>query len=297
MEYVQEVPALPGRQRSVVTLGKFNGVHRGHQKLIRQVGKKGQEEKWQTVVFALSNRDAQLLTKEERKQMLEEMGIHLLIDVLLDERMKRRKPREFVEEFLVKRLHAAWIVVGPDFRFGYRREGDIALLAKLGREYGFAVEVMEKERDGDREISSTYIQDELEKGNMEKVNRMLGYAFSTVGEVLHGRGLGHTIGVPTTNLRPPEEKLMPPRGVYVTRSCFADKNFYGITNVGYKPTVGGEAFLGVESYLFDCHENLYGERSRVEFYRYLRPERRFGSLEELKEQLDKDIEEGKRYVN
>ncbi len=293
MEYIEEVPTLT--QRSVITLGKFNGVHRGHQKLIRQVGRKGKENNWKTVVFSLSRNVPMLLTKSERRDWLEQLGVDLLVDCPLNEAMMRKQPEEFVEEYLAERLHAVHLVVGPDFRFGYQREGTVELLCQLGKKYDFTVEVLEKERDGERVISSTYIREQLNEGHMEKVNELLGFPFSTTGEILHGRGLGHTIGVPTTNMIPPQEKLMPPNGVYVTRSIFKERTFMGITNVGHKPTVGGERFLGVETYLFDCDEDLYGEQSKVEFYRYLRPERKFPSVAALRAQLDKDIEEGRKY--
>ena len=157
--------------------------------------------------------------------------------------------------------------------------------------------MISKEMDGTREISSTYVREQLNEGNIEKANELLGYHFSTEGEVVHGRRLGRTIGVPTANLIPPREKLMPPNGVYVTRTHFGEDSYMGITNVGYKPTVGGEQFLGVETYLFECSEDLYGREAKVEFFHFVRPERRFESLQALKEQLDKDIETGKKYGN
>ena len=130
---------------------------------------------------------------------------------------------------------------------------------------------------------------------MDKVAELLGEYFSTTGEVLHGRGLGHRKLMPTTNLVPPKEKLMPPNGVYITKSRFGDQQFHGITNVGYKPTVGAEEFLGVETYLFHCDQNLYGQKSVVSFLKFLRPERRFDSLEKLKAQLMADIEKAQNY--
>ena len=153
---------------------------------------------------------------------------------------------------------------------------------------------MEKLKDGSREISSTYVREELEKGNMEKVNELLGYVYFTRGEIVHGRQLGRTIGVPTANLIPPVCKKLPPNGVYITRSRIGDKIYQGITNVGYKPTVA-EHFLGVETYLFDCDEDLYGQDAEVRFYRYLRPERKFASLQELKGQLDVDVQKGRDF--
>ena len=151
-----------------------------------------------------------------------------------------------------------------------------------------------REKDGSRDISSTYIREELEKGNMEKVNGLLGYTYFTRGEIVHGRQLGRTIGVPTANLIPPEIKKLPPNGVYITKSLINGKIYEGITNVGYKPTVR-ENFLGVETYLFCCNENLYGQEAEVRFYQYLRPEKKFDSLEDLKKQLNQDVETGRAF--
>ena len=168
------------------------------------------------------------------------------------------------------------------------------MLARLGAVYGFGVQILEKEKDGERDISSTYVREELEKGNIEKVNTLLGYPYFTRGEIVHGRQLGRTIGVPTANLIPPDVKKLPPNGVYITQSLIGNRLYQGITNVGYKPTVK-ENFLGVETYLFSCDEDLYGQEAEVRFYKYLRPEKKFASLEELKEQLHKDVETGRSF--
>lgn len=293
MEYVDRIPDLGSDKKSVVTLGKFEGVHRGHQKLIRRVRELGEDNHWTKVAVAFHLNGARLLTKEQRIELIAAQQMDFLVEIPLTQEFMSKRPEEFVREYLVEGLHTACVVVGPDYRFGYQREGDTQLLKKLGEQYGFSVEVLEKERDGMREISSTYIKEELHRGNIPKVNELLGYRFSTSGEVLHGRGLGHKIGVPTTNLIPPKEKLMPPNGVYKTRSFFEGRQFWGITNVGYKPTVGGEPFLGVETYLYDCDEDLYGEQLRVEFYRYMRPEKKFASIQELIRQLKTDMEEGR----
>ncbi len=284
MKYVRERKELSLQGPSVVTLGKFNGMHRGHQKLInrvRQIGQSGYE----TVVCAFETPSKKLLTRAERYGLLEDMGIDTLAECEMDSKLMHMSPDAFIQQILVGQMHAGWVVVGSDFRFGHHRKGDAPYLKKMGQEYGFQVEILEKEMDGDRPISSTYIREQLNEGHMEKVNSLLGYPFSTTGEVVHGRGLGHTIGIPTTNLIPPREKSMPPNGVYATRSKFPHREYLGITNVGYKPTVGGEDFLGVETYLFDCHEDLYGEQSTVSFYQFLRYERKFASLQQLKEQL------------
>lgn len=295
MKYVRERERLFLRGPSVVTLGKFNGLHRGHQKLINRVVEIGRQG-YEAVVCAFETPSRKLLTGAERYKILEEMGVDVLVECQMDSRLMHMTPQEFVKQVLVRQMHAAWVVIGPDFRFGYQRKGDADGLRQLGREFGFQVEILKKERDGDRPVSSTYIREQLNEGHMETVNRLLGYAFSTTGEVVHGRGLGHTIGIPTTNLIPPKEKLMPPNGVYATRSRFSHREYLGITNVGYKPTVGGEDFLGVETYLFDCHEDLYGLQSAVSFCHFLRYERKFASLQRLKEQLlNTDVSQAKEF--
>ena len=132
---------------------------------------------------------------------------------------------------------------------------------------------------------------------MEQVNQLLGYAYSVTGEVLHGRQIGRTLGMPTTNVLPKEQKLLPPNGVYATRTLIAGEVFEGITNIGYKPTVGGETRKGVETYLFDLDRNLYGEIIQVQFYGYERPERRFPSLEALKAQIESDVAWGREFFS
>lgn len=285
---------LPGTVGSVITLGKFDGLHKGHLKLIEQVGRE-KEEGLVSLAFVFNVSRQMLFTSQERKKLLEELGIDYLAECTLNDKLKHRKAEDFVKEILVNRLRAACVVVGEDFRFGFERKGNVALLEHMGQELGFRVTVVPKEMDGNRKISSTYIREQLNEGNMEKITELLGRNFYTTGEVLHGRGLGHRKLMPTTNLVPPREKLMPPNGVYLTISTFGTRRFQGITNVGYKPTVGGESFLGVESYLLNCNEDLYGKMSSVEFLKFLRPERQFPSLEELKKQLMTDIEKGKNY--
>ena len=302
MIYTTEIPHLEQGVRSAVTLGKFDGLHRGHQKLIHCISEKRRED-CRAVVFTFDVSPRSyilkvppkfLLTYEERRELAEERGVDILAECPFTEELMHMEPEQFVKEYLVARLHAEYLAVGPDFRFGHKREGNPQMLQKLGKECGFTVEIVEKEKDGSRDISSTYIREELEKGNMEKVNGLLGYTYFTRGEIVHGRQLGRTIGVPTANLIPPEIKKLPPNGVYITKSLINGKIYEGITNVGYKPTVR-ENFLGVETYLFCCNENLYGQEAEVRFYQYLRPEKKFDSLEELKEQLNQDVETGRAF--
>jgi len=302
MIYTTQVPHLEKEVRSSVTLGKFDGLHRGHQKLINLI-RREQGEKNRSVIFTfdvsprsyiLHSPPKYLLTYEERRELAENLGVDILAECPFTEALMHMEPEDFVKEYLAERLHARYLAVGPDFWFGYQRRGTPELLKELGRTYGFRTEIVEKEKYKGRDISSTFVREELEKGHIEEVNQLLGYTYFTKGEIVHGRQLGRTIGIPTANLIPPVIKKLPPNGVYITESLIQGKTYQGITNVGYKPTVK-ENFLGVETYLFSCNADLYGQEAEVRFYRYLRPEIKFSSLEELKCQMLKDIEEGKSY--
>ena len=296
MDYQNKIEGIGKIFASAVTLGKFDGLHRGHQRLIQRILEQ-KKRGLKAVVFAFDQGSRTILTREERIQKLEKMGVDLFLECPLDQKMRHMKPEEFVKKILVDQLHVSYLAVGRDFHFGYERKGNPQLLSKMGEQYGFTVEIVPDEMDGRRKISSTYVREQLNEGNMEKVAQLLGGYFSTTGEVLHGRGLGHRKLMPTTNLIPPKEKLMPPNGVYITYSRFGDQSFHGITNVGYKPTVGGEEFLGVETYLFQCSQNLYGQKSVVSFLKFLRPERKFESLEKLKNQLMQDIQKAQKFFD
>ena len=293
MEYIRIENDFPRIAHSAVTLGKFDGIHRGHRKLVEKIiGQK--QEGAQAVVLALGNASRTILTKEERCRLLEKLGVDILLECPLNDRIRHMKAENFIKEILVGDLQASYVAVGEDFRFGFERKGTPQMLKEYGRKYGFDVEILSKEMDGHRKISSTYIREELKKGNMEKVTSLMGRDYFVEGQVVHGRGMGHKVLLPTTNLVPPRTKILPPNGVYVTSSYFGDKIYHGITNIGCKPTVG-ESFIGVETYLFDCKEDLYGEECRVDFKKFLRPERKFPSLEALKSRLLADAEDGRRF--
>ena len=263
MEYMKVDGNFPKLSGSAVALGKFDGIHLGHRKLVNKILEQ-KKNGAQAVLVAIGGSAKTILTTQERIHLLEELGVDVLLECSLDERMRHMKAESFVREILVGDLSASYVAVGEDFRFGYERKGTPELLTELGKKYKFQTEVLTKEMDGHRKISSTYIREELAKGNMEKFTALMGMDFSVEGIVEHGRGMGHKYLLPTANIVPSPQKLMPPNGVYITISYFGEKEFKGITNIGYKPTIG-EKFLGVETYLFDCSEDLYGEFCKVEF--------------------------------
>lgn len=295
MEYLKINGEFPRLKKSAVTLGKFDGIHRGHQKLVDRILAQ-KENGMETVLFSLGIGSQMIFTKEERIRILENAGVDVLVESPLDERIRHMKAENFVKEILVGDLQVGFVAVGEDFRFGFERKGTPEVLRDLGKKLGFEVEIIPREMDGRRKVSSTYIREELKRGNMEKVSDLLGQNFFVDGVVEHGRGMGHKVLLPTANLIPSKEKLMPPNGVYLSISHFEDRSLPGITNVGYKPTVG-EKFLGVETYLFDCNEDLYGEKCTVEFIHFQRPEQKFASIDALKKQLLSDAKKGREYFS
>lgn len=286
-----------------VTLGKFDGLHLGHQLLFEQL-KKEKKTGYQSVMFTFDYHPSNLFsekelaliyTEEEKRYLLEKSFLDVFISYPFTDKTASIEPEEFIEKVLIEKLDAKIIVVGDDFRFGKKRRGDVKLLQQLSTRYNYQVKVFEKRKMDNKIISSTLIRTELAKGNIEYANELLGSPYSIIGEVQHGREIGRTIGMPTVNLIPSKHKLLPPNGVYASITKFDNKMYQGITNIGYKPTVGGEARRGVETYLFQFNNQIYGKKIQVELCTYERAEQKFDSLEELKTRIEKDVKFGRRY--
>lgn len=288
---------------SAVCLGKFDGIHRGHQLLIKEI-EKYKEENLKSVVFTFalhpytlfSKGEAKLIdTVEEKIEKLEKLGVDVLVSYPFTKKTAQMEPEEFIEEVLIKKMKAKIIVVGNDFHFGYQRKGNVEFLRQHAQRYGYKVVSLEKIEDDNQVISSTRIRNEIKNGNMETVIRLLGEPYSITGEIIHGMQLGRTIGMPTINQIVAEEKLLPPNGVYVTRVLLEDGEYKGITNIGNKPTVSGEHKLGVETHILDYNGDLYGKKAKVSFYQFVRKEQKFPSIKELKEQMHRDMECARKF--
>ena len=304
MRYMQGTELNVDRE-TAVTLGKFDGMHRGHQDLLHEM-KQLQARGVMAVVFtfgtspyALLNRAKKflLMTNREKEAYCERIGADLLVEYPFTDEVCHMQPEEFIRKVLVEGLHARYIIVGTDFGFGYQRQGNVELLKRLESKYGYETLVMEKRTDETgREISSTYVREELQKGNMEKVAELLGTPYEVTGPIVHGKQLGRTFGLPTINVVPEEEKLLPPRGVYVSRVHVGGTCYGGATNIGVKPTVSDEEKVGLETFLFDFDGDLYGEVVRVELLHFIRPERKFDSVQELEAQIRHDSRTSVEYL-
>lgn len=289
---------LPGK--SAVAIGKFDGIHLGHQKLLEKITEQ-KKNGLLAVVFTFSpapeaffsgKETKGLMSIEEKRAAFKKAGIDILIEFPLNKETAATEPERFVEEYLVSKLQAAFIAAGTDLSFGKKGAGDAALLKRMAKSSGYRVELIEKVSVAGEEVSSTIVREAVEKGDMEKAQALLGVPYSIKGIVSHGRKLGRKMGMPTLNLLPAEEKLLPPNGVYYSRVLLAGKRYPGISNVGYKPTVSDTCVMGVETYLYAFGEDAYGREITVELLGFKRPEMKFEGTEALKEQVQRDIEEG-----
>lgn len=305
MDYVTDVMSARVEGSSIVTLGKFDGLHRGHQQLFQKLKLMKQENGCKTVAFTFSSallfwkfgdNFKCILEREERRRMFENMGVDIMVECPFSDEIRNMGAEEFVRTILVGQLHASCIVIGRDFRFGHNRAGDYQLLERLSGEYGFKLQMIEEVFDQGIRISSSAIRTAIAQGRMEDANRMLGYAFSVEGEILSGQRLGRTIDMPTINLIPSVNKLLPPFGVYASVTVIDGICYKGVTNIGKKPTVG-EFAVGVETHLLYTTGDFYGKFARVSLLHYQRPEQKFPSVQVLKEQMHKDARCAEKYLS
>ena len=301
MEYITGRTDFKIQYNTALTLGKFDGIHKGHQKLLSKV--RAFAPFMKSVVFtfdvnpaiAVSKGEGTILTtNEERKAVVERFGIDYLYECPFTDEIRNMEAADFVRK-IVEDLNVRYIAVGTDFGFGHNRQGDYRLLQNMSGQLGFKVEVVDKERYEGREISSTYIREVIAVGDMETAEKLLGYPYTVKGVVGYGRQLGRTIGIPTTNIIPVKDKLLPPNGVYVSKVHIEGETHMGVTNIGVKPTVGDENEKGAETFIFDFDKDVYGKNITIELHKFIRPEMRFDSIGDLKEQMEKDIEFVRKY--
>lgn len=295
MQYIKGLNHYAYEGKTAVTFGKFDGLHLGHRRLIRTVKELSEKEDVKSVVcaFDMSHSNV-LMTKEERELHLEN-EVEYLVDCPFTKEFRELSAEVFIRDIIKGVFHADFVVVGTDFQFGYGKRGDIQMLADYREQYGYELIVIEKKRYRDRIISSTYIKEVLREGKAADASKMLGYNFGIAGVVEHGKQLGRTLGFPTFNVVWPQEKIVPPKGVYLCRVYVDGRGYNGIANIGVKPTVSDEDKVRIESFLFDYEGNAYGKEVMVELIEYVRPEQKFSGKEELKTYVNRDIEYGKRY--
>lgn len=291
------------KERTIYALGFFDGVHLGHQALLQACRELAQKNGCKAgVVTFTSHPDTLVLgqtpglinTTEDRKRLLLSMGIDTVIELPFDKQLMTMPWQDFFR-MLLETYHAAGLVCGDDFRFGHKGEGNALLLKEACRNEDLpCVIVPEQLVDGVR-VSSTHIRRLLEQGDLETANRFLGHPHSLTGKVISGRGLGHTIGIPTANLLLPEQLVVPKLGVYACKAIVDCQEYLAVTNIGSRPTVGGHQ-LRAESWLLDFEDDLYGKTLTLTFHKFLRAEKKFSDLEELREEILKNAAQTRKLL-
>jgi len=291
------------RKPVAATIGNFDGVHRGHQEILRRVVERARQQDLGSAVLTFHPHPARVLrpesappllgTLKQRLRAFETAGIDAVLVVAFDAQVARVGPQDFVQQFLVEAIRARAVLVGGDFRFGHKQAGDVKLLSGLGRDWGFEVEVVPPVIWDGVVVSSTAIRQAVREGRVEDAEKLLGRPFELEGEIRPGAGQGRKLVVPTLNLAT-EQECLPKNGVYATETLVAGKKYRSATNVGVRPTFDG-AKLAIESHLFDFQESLTGGAMEIRFRARLREEQKFAGPDALRKQVLKDIERAKEY--
>jgi riboflavin kinase/FMN adenylyltransferase len=293
----------PGPHDAVVTIGNFDGVHLGHQALIRQVVREARETRVRSALLTFHPHPQSVLRADPppiittvplRLRLFEALGLDAAYFIPFTRELARKSPEEFVREYLLSYFQVRKLIIGFDFHFGRGREGSAELLQRLSTEHGFAFEVYPEISLGGEKVSSSRIREALGEADFATAGRFLGRPYSVLETVVQGEQRGRQLGFPTLN-QVPEEPLPLPFGVYAARIVVRGRSHDGVCNYGVRPTVGGQQPT-LESYLFDFDGQVYGERAEVFPLRLLRAERKFPSLDALKEQIAADREAARAYL-
>jgi riboflavin kinase/FMN adenylyltransferase len=285
----------------VLTIGTFDGVHLGHRKIIDALRQRASEMKGQSVIFTFDPHPRKIVapeeaslrlltTLEEKIALFEQSGIDHLIVYPFTPEFSRLTYEEFVETVLVSQIHLKFLVVGYDHKFGKNRQGDFEFLQKCAARFDFQVEKLDVLLMNEANVSSTKIREAIQKGDFQTANAFLGYPFALHGTVVEGQKLGRKIQFPTANVQASDpDKIIPGYGVYAVRAVVAGKSHLGMLNIGSRPTVNHNADnRSIEVHILDFEADIYGKTIELVFYKKLREEQKFASLDALKEQLAQD---------
>jgi len=282
--------------KSVVTIGKFDGIHKGHEVLIEKTVDYSKQEQLTSVVFTFKNSPIsyfsniitrEIITEVEKMNKLKLLGVDVVIDIPFNKDMAEISAQDFVKQILVDKLGAKKLIIGHDFAFARKREGTPPILKILGKKYGFDVEVIEPVVINNIRVSSTHVKDLIYAGRVDEIKNYLGRNYAIEGTVIHAKQLGRTLGFPTANLRLQENLIIPKRGIYATKVHIGNEVYVGATNIGYNPTVNGEK-MSVETNILQFDKDIYGKTIKLEFLERIRDEKKFKDLKELKLQLKMD---------
>lgn len=280
---------------TALTIGKFDGFHKGHRLLLQEISDYSAKTGAEAVCYKLEFGGDSILSREEQEKVISGYGISRLCRVEFTPEYADVLAEDFVRDIIHEELGAEYVVVGSDFRFGRDRAGDVHLLEELSDKYGFKVKSFDKLVMDGEIVSSTRIRRLLEEGLVDEASKLLGKDYDLTGTVADGKKLGRSLGYPTLNLQFPENKILPRLGVYSSITVISDDTYNSITNVGRRPSVDDGDEVNIETFIYDFNDDIYGREVSVKLTHFLRDERRFESLEALKDQIAIDIDEASKY--
>ncbi|MBQ6621564.1 MAG: bifunctional riboflavin kinase/FAD synthetase [Mogibacterium sp.] len=299
MKIIETLDTINLNRPTVVALGNFDGVHIGHQQILREAVREARKANASAVCFTFSNHTRNnvrlICTEQEKLAILEALGIDIVVNVEFTPEIRDLSAEAFVREILHERLRAVGACCGFNYRFGAKASGTAELLSELGSRYGITVYRQEAVSLGETVVSSSYIRELIEAGELEKVSACLGRNYAMNGTVRHGNHLGSTIGFPTANILYDPSMMAPPNGVYYTYATLNGVKYPAVTNIGVKPTIGEGYAKSVETHIFGLDQPLYGQEILVEFLVWERPEMKFDGIDALKAQIAKDYVLAKAY--
>ncbi|KAB1158956.1 bifunctional riboflavin kinase/FAD synthetase [Tenacibaculum aiptasiae] len=307
MEIIHSIFDFKPTQKSIVTIGTFDGVHIGHQKIIQELIDEAKSSNKKSVLLTFFPHPRMVLQKDvsiklintidERAKHLEDLGLDYLIIHPFSKEFSRLTALDFVRDILVNQLNTSKLIIGYDHHFGKNREGNIEQLTEYSHLYDFTVQEILAQDIDEVSVSSTKIRKALASGELKTANKYLGYPFSITGVVVNGKKLGGKIGFPTANIDIAETyKLVPKTGVYVVKSTINNNTVFGMMNIGNRPTVNGE-HQTIEVHFFDFNQDLYQKELTIELLYFLRDEHKFNSVDDLIIQLKTDKENSLNYIN
>lgn len=282
---------------TALALGNFDGVHIGHQKLIKSMIKNAKIKgltpailifENHTKSFVYGNGPGLINNNKQKNEFLEKLGVEVLYTMKFDRDIMQLSPEEFAKDILIEKLNCKFVTVGSDYRFGYRAEGDANRLQRISKELDFSVEILEPLKINGKIVSSTLVREFILDGNIKEANKLLARPFAIIGEVIHGKGIGKKMGVPTANLLLKNKYIIPKKGIYRTKTKINEKIYLSATNIGINPTFK-EDVLKIENHIIGLDEEIYGKELELYFFEYIRPEMKFDSVEMLIEQMHRDI--------
>lgn len=279
---------------TVAAIGKFDGDHRGHQKIFETMRKIKSEKGYKSAVFTFADSsNKQISPMEEKHKLLENEGIDYCIEYPFNEETRSISAGDFLENILLKKLNMKHIVAGSDCSFGHNREGNAGFLRESSSVYHYCVTIVDKVKAGETDISSTYIRDLLHQGRVAEVNELLGHPYTISGVVEEGNQIGSSeLGFATANIYPDSDKFIPASGVYAARIDIGDGNVYsGMTNIGTNPSIENDDFdhcKRIETHIFDFDQDIYGKFIIVSLIEFIRPEQKFESIDDLRNRLRSD---------